>query len=110
MAKDVDFCGDSLQRIQQFPVSAKRVIGHELNEVQEGRDPSDYRPMSQIGKGVYEIRVRVEEGIFRTMYIAKFEEAVYVLHAFQKKTQKTSKQDIDLAKARLKQVIQNRQS
>ena len=53
---------------QQFPVSAKRVIGHELNEVQEGRDPSDYRPMSQIGKGVYEIRVRVEEGIFRTMY------------------------------------------
>lgn len=110
MAKDVEFCGDSLQRIQQFPASAKSIAGHELNEVQEGREPSDYRPMPQIGRGVYEIRIRVEEGIFRTIYIAKFEEAVYVLHAFQKKTQQTPKRDIDLAKARLKQLIQNRMS
>lgn len=99
-----------MQRIQQFPAAAKSITGHELNEVQEGREPGDYRPMPQIGKGVQEIRIRVEEGIFRTIYIAKFEEAVYVLHAFQKKTQQTSKHDIDLAKARLKQVIHNRKS
>lgn len=63
--------------------------------------------MSSIGVGVREIRIHVE-GEHRIIYLAKFDEAVYVLHAFQKKTQKTAKKDIDIAKARLRDVIQNR--
>lgn len=108
MAKDLYFRGDSLDRIKEFPDSAKKVIGHELNEVQEGRSPSDFKPMTTVGRSVYEIRIQVEEGAFRTIYIAKFQEAIYVLHAFQKKSQKTLGQHIELARKRLNDLIKER--
>jgi len=72
--------------------------------VQLGGEPSDFKPMSSVGAGVYEIRVADASGAFRTMYVAKFVEAVYVLHAFQKKTAKTAKVDLDLAAKRYKQI------
>ena len=68
--------------------------------VQSGRDPDDWKPISVIGPGAREIRVRDSSGAFRVIYVAKFEDAIYVLHAFQKKTQKTAVNDLDLAKER----------
>ncbi len=70
-------------------------------------DPTDWKPMNTVGPGVKEIRIH-EGGEFRVLYVAKFAEAVFVLHAFQKKTQKTPKKEIDLAKSRLKQLQQER--
>lgn len=80
---------------------------YQLGFVQLGFEPEDWKPMSTIGPGVREIRIHVD-GEFRVIYIAKFEEAIYVLHAFQKKTQKTSKKDIDIAKTRLRELERER--
>ena len=107
-AKEAIFLGDSLRRIREFPEPAKSLIGYELNEVQFGRVPNDFKPMSTIGNGVFEIRVSVQEGAFRAVYIAKFQEAVYVLHAFQKKTERTPQKDLLLAQKRLKQLLEDR--
>ena len=76
-----------------------------MGKVQVGLDPDDWKPFDDVGAGTKEIRIRDTTGIYRVMYIAKFEEAVYVLHCFQKKTQKTSKKDIDLAVKRYKDLI-----
>ena len=92
--------GDSRRRISDFPEEARQRAGFELWEVQQGNEPSDWKPMPTVGPGVKEIRVRVGNE-YRVMYVAKFEEAVYVLHAFEKKTQRTPKQDLDLAVSRL---------
>jgi phage-related protein len=106
--KDIQFIGRSLESIRDFPDVAKREAGYQLDRVQHGLDPIDWKPMSSIGPGVREIRIK-HEGQYRVIYIAKFEEAIYVLHAFQKKTQKTSKQDIDAAKRALK-TLQERET
>ena len=66
-------------------------------------DPSDWKPMNNVGRGVREIRIH-HEGQYRVIYVAKFDDAVYVLHAFRKKTQKTRKQDIEIARRRLKEI------
>ncbi len=96
--KPVRFLGDSLKRLREFPEVAKQDTGYQLDKVQKGQQPDDFKPMPSIGKGVEEIRVRDETGIYRTIYSARLTAAVYVLHAFQKKTQTTSKSDIDIAK------------
>jgi phage-related protein len=101
--KDIRFCGGSLEALRAFPAVAKRDAGYQLDRVQHGLDPSDWKPMPSIGPGVREIRI-MHEGQFRVIYIAKLADAVYVLHAFQKKTQKTRKQDIGRAKHALKQL------
>ncbi|ERT11180.1 type II toxin-antitoxin system RelE/ParE family toxin [Photorhabdus temperata] len=82
--------------------------GYQLDRVQQGKDPDDWKPMSTVGAGVKEIRVKDADGIYRVMYVAKFEEAVYVLHCFQKKTEQTSLKDIALAKKRFKELLQER--
>jgi phage-related protein len=79
-----------------------------LSKVQAGLEPEDWRPFDQVGAGIREIRIRESNGIYRVMYIAKFEEAIYVLHCFQKKTQATSKHDKDIAQARYRAVISMR--
>ena len=79
--------------------------GFQIFQVQEGHDPDDWKPMSSIGPGVREIRIREEDGAFRVIYVAKFADAVYVLHCFQKKTQKTGFDDIALASRRYKDLI-----
>ena len=91
--------------VREFPALAKREAGHQLDRVQHGLDPTDWKPMKSVGQGVREIRIQYE-GQFRLIYVASFEEKVYVLHAFQKKTQKTSKQDLDAAKRALKKVLE----
>jgi phage-related protein len=86
-----------------FPDEARREAGYQLGFVQLGFEPSDWKPMPSIGQGVREIRIH-SEGEFRVLYIAKYEEAVYVLHAFQKKTRKTPKKDMDIAKTRIREL------
>ncbi|MDI6026854.1 type II toxin-antitoxin system RelE/ParE family toxin [Corticibacterium sp. UT-5YL-CI-8] len=96
--------GDSLVQLRRFPASAQKEAGVQLHKVQLGLEPSDWKPMASIGTGVREIRIRDEIGAFRMIYVANVGDAVYVLHAFQKKTQKTAKRDIDLAVLRRKQI------
>lgn len=98
--KPIEFLGDSLRSLREFPDDAKRDAGYQLDRVQHGLQPEDFKPMPTIGKGVEEIRVRDDTGAYRVIYTARLADAVYVLHAFQKKTQTTSKRDIDLAKQR----------
>ena len=98
--KPIEFLGDSLRSLREFPDDAKRDAGYQLDRVQHGLQPDDFKPMPAIGKGVEEIRVRDETGTYRVIYTARLADAVYVLHAFQKKTQATSMRDIDLAKQR----------
>ncbi len=102
--KRLEFLGDSLEQLRDFPETARKEAGVQLHKVQQGIEPSDWKPMTSVGHGVREIRIRDEAGIFRVLYIAKIEETVYVLHAFQKKTQQTAKRDLDLAATRLRQI------
>ena len=102
--KLVSFLGDSRSRLQAFPEDARREAGYELDLVQLGEDPSDWKPMPSIGKGVREIRIKERSGAFRVIYVASIGARIYVLHAFQKKTQKTAQRDIDLASIRFRQV------
>ncbi len=98
--KPIEFRGSALNDLRAFPISARREAGFQLDQVQHGGDPDHWKPISRIGQGVREIRIRDESGAFRVLYVTKFSDAVYVLHCFQKKTPKTSKTDIDLAEKR----------
>jgi phage-related protein len=100
--KKIVFLGDSLGRLRDFPDDARSEAGYQLREVQNGNDPSDWKPMKTIGPGVREIRIREATGAFRIIYVASMGEQVVVLHAFQKKTQQTPGKDIDLAASRLR--------
>ena len=102
--KAVTFIGSSKDDLRRFPSTARERAGYQLYRVQAGLDPHDWKPMPTVGTGCREIRVRAVEGTFRVLYIATIGETVYVLHAFQKTTQKTSKADIDLAKKRYVQI------
>lgn len=101
--KALKFVGGSLDDLTDFPLEARRAAGFELWQVQRGLTPSDFKPMPAVGAGAHEIRVHVL-GEWRVIYVAKFGDSVYVLHAFRKKTQKTRKEDIDLAARRYKQI------
>lgn len=103
--KPVVFLGDSLDRLRAFPERPRRDAGFQLDRVQRGLDPDDWKPMATIGPGVREIRARDASGAYRVVYVATFAEAVYVLHAFRKKTQRTSARDLALARARLREFI-----
>lgn len=100
--KPVEFLGDSLDRLRGFPEGARRDAGFQLERVQRGLDPDDWKPMKGVGPGVREIRVRDAAGAFRVIYVATFADAVYVLHAFQKKTQRTSARDVAIAESRFR--------
>jgi phage-related protein len=102
--KPIEFVGDSLDALRRFPEVARRRAGYQLDRVQQGLEPNDWKPMSSIGAGVREIRIREERGAFRVVYVTKFGETVYVLHCFQKKTQKTSSTDIEIATRRYSEV------
>ena len=104
MLKRIEFLGDSLAELRGFPEVARKEAGVQLHKVQLGIEPSDWKPFSSIGPGVREIRIREDGGAFRIIYAASVGDAVYVLNAFEKKTQQTPKRQVDLARARLKQV------
>ena len=106
--KPVRFLGDSLKRLRDFPVDARHDAGYQLDKVQRGLQPDDFKPMPTIGKGVEEIRIRDDSGIYRVIYTARLLDAVIVLHAFQKKTQRTSRRDIEIAKARFSELMKDR--
>jgi phage-related protein len=103
--KPVQFLGDSLKCLRDFPIDARQDAGRQLDLVQHGKQPNDYKPMPTIGKSVEEIRGWDDAATFRVIYTARLTDAVYVLHAFQKKTQTTAKRDIDTAKARFAQLM-----
>ena len=102
--KPVRFMGSAKTELSAFPDSAKLRAGHELFMVQVGREPDDWKPMSSVGAGVCEIRVRDQTGQYRLIYVANFGTAVYVLHAFQKKSRKTSGFDLKLARRRYREA------
>lgn len=105
--KSLVWLADSLALVRDFSSEAKMEVGHELRRVQQGLNPTDWKPMPSIGLGVKEIRVNVGTA-YRVFYVAKFAEAVYVLHAMTKKTQKTPQQDIELAAKRFRQLVNER--
>lgn len=108
--KPIEFRGRSLADLRGFPLQARHEAGHQLDQVQNGLEPDDWKPMSTIGMGVREIRIRDAAGAFRIIYIASFADAVYVLHCFQKKTAKTSKPDVDLATRRYRDLLKELES
>lgn len=106
--KPIDWRGSSLDDLREFPETARIQAGQELRKLQRGENPDDWRPFPEVGAGVNEIRIDCADGWFRVMYVAKFEEAIYVLHSFQKATRKTSKQDVEIAEARYRAVVRER--
>jgi len=107
--KPICFLGDSLKCLRAFPEEARQDAGYQLDLVQQGSQPDDFKPMPTIGKGVEEIRVRDDTSAWRVIYTARFADALYVLHAFQKKTQSTSRHDIDIARERFSQLMRDQQ-
>ncbi len=101
--KALFFIGSAHGGIRSFPAKARQEAGYQLDQVQRGFDPSDWKPMKSVGKGVREIRIH-EGGEYRVIYIATIGDSVYVLHTFSKKSQKTPKRDIELARKRLKVI------
>ena len=106
MTKPLYFVGSALEDLRAFPRAQRREAGYQLDRVQFGLEPSDWKPMNNVGRGVREIRIH-HEGQFRVIYVAKFDDAVYVLHAFRKKTQKTRKQDIEITRRRFQEIRKN---
>ncbi len=103
--KAVAFLGDSLEALRDFPANARRAAGYQLDRVQHGGNPDDWKPMPAVGPGVREIRIRDNAGAFRVLYVAIRMEDVYVLHCFQKKSQRTSRSDLDLGAKRYKELM-----
>ncbi len=92
---------------QQFSRMARKEAGYQIYRLQEGCDPKDWKLLRGIGPGVREIRIHAENE-YRIIYVAQFEEALYILHSFVKKTQRTSQRDLELARERLNQVLKER--
>ncbi len=99
--KQVVFMGNSLAQIKAFPPGARQDAGFQIDKVQRGENPDEWKPLKTVGKGVKEIRIREAGGHYRVIYLTNIEDTVFVLHAFPKKTQRTRKLDIDLARKRL---------
>ncbi len=106
--KPLRFLGNSLEQLREFPDDARHDAGYQLEKVQRGEQPDDFKPMPSIGRGVEEIRVRDDRGTYRVIYTARLIDAVYVLHAFQKKTRSTAKRDIDIARERYVDLTRKR--
>src|SRR5919106_6977354 len=107
--KPLVWVGSSRNDVRRVPREARRKAGLELRAVQRGQEPTDFKPIFSVGPGVYEIRIHVHDA-YRIFYVAKFEEAIYVLHAFQKKTQRTAKHDIEIGRQRYKTAQHHRQA
>jgi phage-related protein len=109
--KPIHWQGSALHDIKNddiFTLDARKEAGHQLHQVQQGLDPDDWKPFDTVGPGTKEIRINLNDGWFRVMYVAKFPEAVYVLHCFKKKSNATSKHDKEVTASRYKAVIQQR--
>ena len=103
--KPVHFVGTSREDLRELPETVQETAGFQLFKIQQGKEPDDWKPMTTVGPGVQELRVRDESGIYRMFYVAKFQEAVYVLHVFEKRSQKTARPDIELGKNRYADLL-----
>ena len=108
--KPIEFCGSAREDLRDFPQAARREAGFQLDRVQRGLEPENWKPMSTIGAGVREIRIADAGGAFRVMYVAKFAAALYILHCFQKKSQRTRESDIELAARRYRELVRELRS
>jgi phage-related protein len=109
-SRAIVFVATSLADLKAFPTVARQQAGYQLDRVQAGRDPDDWKPMPSIGAGVREIRIREASGAFRVIYVASFGEAIFVLHCFRKTTQKTARADLDLAARRYRTIARESRS
>ncbi len=107
--KPVYWVGTSYKDLLEFPAEARQEAGYQLHRVQNGLEPIDWKPFSSVGVRVREIRIHEQGGAFRVMYVAKFSARIYVLHAFQKKTQKTAAKDIDAVRTRYRAIANQEQ-
>jgi phage-related protein len=105
--KSVAWVSDSRSVVRAFPDEARQRVGRQLARVQDGLEPDDWKPMPSVGIGAREIRVHAR-GEYRIIYVARFAESIYVLHAFQKKAQRTPQRDINVARARFRALIEQR--
>ncbi|MXW49434.1 MAG: type II toxin-antitoxin system RelE/ParE family toxin [Gammaproteobacteria bacterium] len=99
--KVAKFAGSSLADLRAFPKAARVDMGRQIDRLQQGLDPHNWRPLPSVGRGVREIRIRSEGNIYRSMYVTNIDDVVYILHVFEKKSQRTPTQAIKIAKARL---------
>lgn len=105
--KPIVWLGNSRDKVRMFSAEARRDAGYQLDLVQNGKDPDDWKPLPVVGLGVREIRIHAENE-YRVLYVAQFSEAVYVIHAFTKKSQETSRSDLELAGRRYRELIKQR--
>lgn len=101
--KELFWVGSAREDLRAFPEDSRRIAGHQLHRVQLGLEPSDWKPMADVGPGVHELRIHGAVAL-RVFYVAKFAEGVYVLHAFRKKTQRTALRDLEIGRERYRQV------
>lgn len=105
--KSITWLGDTLKEVRRYPDIIKKELGYNIEKLQHGGEPVDWKPMPSVGLGAKEIRVHsVNE--YRVIYVAKFKESIYILHSFIKKTQKTEQKDINKAKVRYKEMLKLR--
>lgn len=110
LLKPVEFRGMSRKDLLAFPRPAVEECGHQLYLVQTGQEPDDWKAMASVGHGCFELRVSEESDAFRVIYVAKFSDAIYVLHCFQKKSRKTAQHDIEVAKVRYQDLLRELRS
>ena len=108
--KPIYWVGTSYNDLLEFPATTRQDAGYQLHRVQNGLDPENWKPFQNIGAGVREIRISDDGNAFRVMFVTKFAEKIYVLHSFQKKTQKTSPKDLNIAKTRYNAIIREEKS
>lgn len=106
--KPLEWAQPALDAVRALPDGARGKLGYQLDLVQRGKAPDDFKPMPTVGPGVFEVRVRDTGRAFRSFYVARFEESVYVLHVFEKKTQKTASSDLDVGRSRYRDLIRRR--
>ena len=104
MSKEIVWLGRSLADLLKFPEGARREAGQKLRRVQDGLEPTDYRPMRDVGPGVIEIRIHIG-GEYRLFYVARHAEAIFVLHVFEKKARKTAQHDISVGRQRFREMM-----
>jgi phage-related protein len=105
--KPLLWLGSSRSDVRAFSEDARGTAGFQLRRIQQGLDPNDWKPMPTVGPGVREVRIHVE-GEHRVFYVASFPEAIYVLHAFEKKTRRTAAQDLALGRQRFRDLVKMR--
>jgi phage-related protein len=89
--KPVEFRGSALDDLRGFPQAARREAGYQLDQIQRGREPDDWKPMNTVGRGVREIRIRDAAGAFRVLYVAKFDDAVTCCIVSKRRRRKRAK-------------------